>query len=208
MKCKQCGEQIEKQSQYCPSCGAKQENDEYTAPRPFETNSIDETNNPQYQKSTFKGKQTTVGTSGKIEFKKGGFFRKVINLGVIVIVIIIALVIIFGSGPSISNIESASEIDFETFEPVLKTSTFSPSTPEIFVTFDIDGYDIGTFVVGEWYYVTDNTLIDEVTLTTQYESQYAYFSLTRPFAGWPVGDYKLDILISDEVVETVEFNVE
>ncbi len=90
----------------------------------------------------------------------------------------------------------------------VKTSTFSISTPEIFVTFDIDGYDIGTIVVGEWHYLTEEQLIDDVTLSTAYDSQVAYFSLTKPFAGWPVGEYRLDILIDGEVIESVEFEVE
>lgn len=208
MKCKNCGEQMDEKQKFCPSCGVEQEKIDYTAPRPFETNSVDETKNPQYQKSTFKGKQVSTGTSGKIEFKKGGFLGKIIKLGVIFVVVVIALLVIFGGGPRVSNVVTSSEIDLDTFEPLVKTSTFSTSTPEIFVTFDIDGYDIGTIVVGEWHYLTEEQLIDDVTLSTAYDSQVAYFSLTKPFAGWPVGEYRLDILIDGEVIESVEFEVE
>jgi len=208
MKCNNCGEQVDEQQKYCPSCGAAQEEKESTAPRPFETNSVDETKNPQYQKSTFKGKQVTMGTSGKIEFKKGGFIRKVIKLGIIFVVVVIALLVVFGGGPNVSNVAMSSEIDPDTFEPLNKTSIFSTSTPEIFVTFDIDGYEIGTAVVGEWYYLTDEQFIDDASLFTTFDSQVAYFSLSRPFAGWPVGEYKIDIVIDEEIVETVEFRVE
>jgi hypothetical protein len=206
MKCKNCGEQVDKSQTFCPSCGEKQDN--YTSPRPFETNSVDESQNPQIQKSTFKGKQTSVGTSGKIEFKKGGFFRKVFRLGVIAVVVIVALVLLFGGGPSVSNLTTASEIDVDTYEPITETSTFTTSIDEIFVTFDIDGYDVGTEVMGQWYYVTEDMMITDVSLVTQYENQYAYFSLTRPLAGWPLGEYRVDILINDDVVDSVDFVIE
>jgi len=206
MKCKNCGQQMDESQKFCPSCGEKQE--DFTSPRPFETNSVDESQNPQIQKSVFKGKQTSVGTSGKVAFKKGGFIRKIVRLGVIAVVVIVALVLLFGGGPSVSNLTTASEIDMDTYEPITETSSFTSSTAEIYATFDIDGYDIGTEVVGQWYYVTDDMMITDVSLVTEYENQYAYFSLTRPFAGWPLGQYRVDILINDDVVDSVDFVIE
>ena len=206
MKCKSCGEEVKKTDDYCPNCGAKQ--DSYTAPKPFATNSVDESQNPQVQRTKFRGKEVQVGTSGKIAFKKGGLIGKLLKFGGFALVVIIALVLIFGGGPRLSNLETASEINLDTYEPITKTSNFTTSTNEIFATFELDGYDLGTQVVGQWYYVTNDTMITDVSLVTEYDSQYAYFSLTRPLSGWPVGDYRLDILIDEEVIDSISFNVE
>jgi len=82
--------------------------------------------------------------------------------------------------------------------PVKPSETFSADVPEIFVVFHLHQHDSEFKVYGRWIVeraedgMTDRTLgTDAMILATEDES--GYVSLKRPPAGWPVGDYKVQI---------------
>ena len=84
--------------------------------------------------------------------------------------------------------------------PVKPSETFSIDVPEIFVVFRLHQHDSEFQVYGRWIVekgegVFPNHLLgtDAMVLTTEDESGYVY--LKRPKAGWPVGDYRVEILI-------------
>jgi len=121
------------------------------------------------------------------------------------VVLIVLLVIFFGDNSSIYNIETASSIDTSTYEAIDKTSKFGTTTPEIFVAFGTQDLEIGTMIVGIWKY--DGGEIASSSLITSLEEHQAYFSLTSPTSGWPLGDYELIFQINDEEVASTEFSV-
>ena len=214
MFCKNCGAKFDENAKFCPTCGDQVNNGgaqkSYTAPKPFEQNSVDGSQNYHYQKSAFKGKQFTTGTSGKISFgggKKKGFLRRLIKFGIIIVVAIVAFSLIFG-GSGVYNIETGTSLDLEYFEVIDRTSTFYTDTPEIFVSFSISDYPIGTSISADWYSVTHDTLITSSQVTTVLEESNGYFSLTMPTAGWPTGDYEIIFYADGELVDTVTFTIE
>ena len=87
-------------------------------------------------------------------------------------------------------------------------SKFSTSVGEIFGTALIAGAKKGQEVTTELFYVTQNLSVlsstdglpndGEVTLT---------FAFPKPSKGWPPGDYKLVISISDGATKAVTFQV-
>ncbi len=216
MFCKNCGAKLDENTRFCPSCGAEVittgQRKTYTAPKPFEKNSIDESQNYHYQKSAFKGKQFSTGTSGSISFgggkKKKSFLGRIIKTGIIVTIIYIAATALFGHS-GIYNVHTGTAIDYQTYEIIQETDTFAVDTPEIFVTFSIQDYDIGTDITAKWISVTqDNYVITSSVITTTEDNQNAYFSLTKPTAGWPVGDYEVQFLDEEGFVTSIMFTVE
>ncbi len=216
MFCKKCGTKLDDNAQFCPSCGEKTESNNYQAPRPFETNSVDSSKNYQYQQSTFSGTQYSTGSSGKINFgskRKGGLLGKLLRIIIIVIVIAFVYNFFFADNGPIYDIETASSVDYDTYEPVTVQNTFSTTTPEIFITFSIRDYPIGTDIQADWYYLDgvtsiDDGYIDSSLIEVEFEDQVAYISLTRPTNGWPVGEYEVDFFAGDDYVISVSFTVE
>jgi len=215
MFCRNCGAQLEDNVKFCQACGTPVgdggQKKSYTAPKPFEKNSIDGSQNYHYQKSAFKGKQFGTGTTGNISFggrKKKSFLGKVFKFGIIASVVLIVFTFIFGTS-NIYNIHTGTAIDYQTYEMIEETNTFSVDTPEIFVTFSIQDYDIGTDITAKWVHITgDNYVITSAVITTTLDEQNAYFSLTKPTTGWPLGEYEVQFYDSEGLVESVIFTIE
>ncbi len=209
MFCKNCGKQLTDNVPFCDGCGAPQgaapvqpppNQPNYTAPQPFQPYSNLTSQQPMYQKTAFKGKQVSTGSSGHVQFrnggKKGGCLKGIlIGVGVLV-VLLVALVLIGGSG--LSNVKTAVMIEADTFEPVGVTSVFKTDSPEIFVTCTVSGLPIGTVVEGEWYYLDQDVFITSSTVRTTQDRQNLYFSLSRPDNGWPVGAYEVTLYVEGE----------
>jgi len=90
---------------------------------------------------------------------------------------------------------------YRSFEivPVKPSQTFTADVPEIFVVFHLHQHDSEFKVYGRWFVekaegVPQDQLLgtDAMVLTTEDES--GYVSLKRPSAGWPIGQYKVEIL--------------
>lgn len=110
MYCTNCGKKNEDNSKFCIHCGAgisskvenPQQNKEFTAPRPFQPYSSIDPNQGIVNKTAFKGKQVSFGTSGSVSFNnnKGGKkgVKVVIALVVIAFLAVIGIIVFSGGG--------------------------------------------------------------------------------------------------------------
>lgn len=215
MYCKNCGNSIEESAKFCPSCGKpnEQKQQDYTAPKPFEKNSIDESQNFQYQKSTFSGKQMSTGTSGSISFgknrtKKKGLLGKMIKLTIIIVIAIITIGWLLGGNEPIYDIAFSNSIDAD-YNPINPTKDFLVMDQDIYVTYSSRDLEIGTIVYANWLYITDDG--EEILFATQsfetiYDEQVGFFRQSDT-NGWDIGDYEVQFVVDDEIVATGYFNV-
>ena len=216
MFCKNCGNKLDDNEKFCPSCGTPNQQGEnnYTAPKPFEKNSVDESQNYQYQKSAFKGKQVSAGTSGSIGFgskrpKKKSFLGRIIKLVIILVVIIFVATWIFGGNDPVYDISFSNTIDFDN-NPINPTKDFLTTDQDIVVSFSIRNLEIGTSIYVEWYYLDGSEewiLFDTQISNTQFDEQRDYFG-QRVTAGWDIGDYQVRFEVDGDEIATENFSVE
>lgn len=91
-------------------------------------------------------------------------------------------------------------------------NSFTPNTPKIFLTTAFADAPSGSKLKAVWIAektqaAPPNYRIDATTLTAGAKMNKATFSLSRPNAGWPQGDYRLELFINDKLVNTVRFKV-
>jgi hypothetical protein len=94
------------------------------------------------------------------------------------------------------------------------TTTFPADFPKVFALFRTKGAKTGDKLRGVW--IADDvgdaapkgTTIDERTLTAEGDTDDGMFSLSKPTDGWPVGKYKLEIYVNDQLNTTVKFAIE
>ena len=101
--------------------------------------------------------------------------------------------------------------------PVKPTKTFSADVPEIFVVFSLQQHDSEFKLYGRWVVergegVEPNHVLGTDAMILMTEDESGYVSLKRPKNGWPLGDYKVEILIGTgshdmSQVGTVRFKV-
>lgn len=113
------------------------------------------------------------------------------------------------SSATIEDANSCRGID-EDKNPIGITSTFTPDSPEIFIWFSWAHTTKGTEAKAIWIYETNNLTIMEYPLILEDMAGLGSFSLTRPTteAGWPIGDYRVDIYLGDEFAKSVIFKVQ
>ena len=93
------------------------------------------------------------------------------------------------------------------------TDVFAPDTASIFLHAELLDMVDGTKLSGTWIAEkTDaappNYKIDSTTLAAGGNMKEATFSITKPNAGWPVGDYRVDMTINGQTVKSAKFRVE
>ena len=101
--------------------------------------------------------------------------------------------------------------------PVRPSETFSADVPEIFVVFQLQQHESEFKVYGRWVVekgegVPTNHLLGTDAMLLLTEDESGYLSLKRPLAGWPVGNYKVQIFtgtgVSDmDPIGTLRFKV-
>ena len=84
--------------------------------------------------------------------------------------------------------------------PVNPTKTFYADVPEIFVVFSLQQHDSEFKVYGRWVVergerVPQNHILGTDAMILMTEDESGYVSMKRPKSGWPIGDYKVEILI-------------
>lgn len=90
------------------------------------------------------------------------------------------------------------------YAPIDITSQFSPTDVFYCVT-QVADVEHDTQIVARWYF--DDALISEATYTTEDQgSGYIAFELTSQ-QPWPEGIYRVDVLSTGIVVDSVEFRV-
>lgn len=90
---------------------------------------------------------------------------------------------------------------------------FTPTTPKIFLRAKLTGMPRGTKLKAAWIaektkVAPPNYQIDATELTVGMIDNRADFSLSKPNAGWPPGDYRVDLSANGKVVNDVRFKVQ
>jgi len=115
--------------------------------------------------------------------------------------------------PSLGKATTCKSVDPQTKEPVEPTNTFTTDASEIFCSVKLSNAPSGTEISSEWIYVKGETgevvnyLIDTWNTVTG-GSGYLSFSITRPDAGWPAGDYKVVLYLDGNEASSVSFKVQ
>ena len=92
-------------------------------------------------------------------------------------------------------------------------ATFKPDTPKIFLRSKLVDMPAGTRLKADWIAVQTggvappNYKIDSTDLKTGAGSNVSTFSFSKPNAGWPIGDYRVDLYIDDKPAGKVPFKV-
>lgn len=113
---------------------------------------------------------------------------------------------------SLSEATMCRSVDGD-MRPIDATDVFTTDTPEIFCSVKLSYAPPDTEVKAEWIYVqgelegTENYLIDDYSLTAE-GTVYLSFSLTKPEAGWPKGEYKVILYVGGEEKLSVPFTVQ
>jgi hypothetical protein len=114
-----------------------------------------------------------------------------------------------GFSASTANITNAHMATDES--DTTSTTVYAPDTQTFYCFFDLNNAPDDTVVKGVWTLVSAegyeaNSEIDSAEITGSDESYY--FSLDRAADTWPVGQYKIDLYINDNLVQTVNFEVQ
>ena len=108
---------------------------------------------------------------------------------------------------------------YRSFEivPVKPSSTFTDDVPEIFVVFHLHQHDSEFRVSGRWSVERgeeggSNAVLGVDSMILMTEDESGYVSITRPPAGWPIGQYKVEIFTGTgdydmDPIGTLRFNV-
>lgn len=142
--------------------------------------------------------------------KEESFVKKVIALSVSAMMVLSLCACSFSfSTANIQDLATASEIDENTLKPVEKASTFSPSTPKIYLTGSLNNAPDDTMIKAKWIYLEDDPAveIDSATYEAKDSDSDFQFSLSMPDDGWPVGKYQVRLYINDKIKEAVKFDV-
>ena len=89
---------------------------------------------------------------------------------------------------------------------------FGPATPMIFLKVQLKDVPPGAKVKAAWIaektkVAPPNYEIDSSEFTAG-ELGNRGFTISKPNAGWPVGDYRVDLSMNGKVVQTVRFKVQ
>lgn len=89
-------------------------------------------------------------------------------------------------------------------------SSYAPDAPAFYCYFDLKNAPDDTVVKGVWTLISadgydPNQEIDSVEMTGGDDTYY--FSLGGSTDPWPVGQYKIDLYLNDELVQTINFDV-
>jgi hypothetical protein len=104
---------------------------------------------------------------------------------------------------------TGASADYEIVNP---TTEFRPDTSMIYCAWKVDGIKAGTPIRGVWIaedvgsVAPPNYKIDEATVNLPI-IQKGTFSLSKPNAGFPVGKYRLEIYVADNLAKTLPFTV-
>ncbi len=135
---------------------------------------------------------------------------------ILLIVGVIGYALIKGGGSFKFSFSSAKITDakFSTFvdedqNPIDITSTFNPDSSKIYIWFSWAYTMIGTEAKAVLIYETSDLTITEGSIEIEDMAGRGSFSFTRPAteAGWPIGDYRVDLYLDDELAKSVSFEV-
>jgi hypothetical protein len=96
--------------------------------------------------------------------------------------------------------------------PIDPTDRFGTDQPELHAIAVLKDAAKGTVVNGMWVSIDaiaqPDYPIDSVSVQLPEKGDtQVHFSLSRPTNGWPVGNYKLDVYLNDNLVSTTPFSI-
>ena len=104
-------------------------------------------------------------------------------------------------------------ISSDSKETMAEKTSFSQTTPKIFVFYMMADAVKGTRVKAAW--IADkvdgydpNNKFDESNATSPGGTYWGAFSYPRPGAAWPLGQYRVDLSVDGKVVKSVKFKIE
>ena len=92
-------------------------------------------------------------------------------------------------------------------------TSLAPDTPKIFAIFKTKGLQKGDKLRGVWIAedvgsaAPANSKVGEKTLALDEDTDDGDFSVSKPTKGWPVGKYRLEIYVNDELATTEKFRI-
>jgi len=92
-------------------------------------------------------------------------------------------------------------------------TSFASDTPKLLAMFKTKGIKSGTKVRGVLIAIDvgdvapANTKVLEKTLTLDEDTDDGDFNFSKPTNGWPVGEYRVEIYVNDELATTVKFTI-
>jgi len=197
--CSNCGTKLDSQAAFCKSCGQSLSSGKHTtasAPAPASpTTAI-----PEKKKSKGCLIALIVGILG------------VLGVIAIIFVAFVAMALVKDedisySSANVSEACMASQIDPDTFEPLDDVSNFSQEDTILYATAYIKNAPEGTSASSIWYYLpTGESMASENDVTIDTDG-WIEFELSSD-TGFSAGDYKVEILLNDEVAETLTFSIE
>jgi uncharacterized RDD family membrane protein YckC len=113
------------------------------------------------------------------------------------------------AGPRLTRAEIGTD-STENFQIIGASSEFYPDTPQIVCVWNIEGIDPGTLIKSVWIAedvgegTPSNYQIAEKSITGLNEGK---FFMTIPTNGWPIGKYRLEIYIGDNLAKQLPFTV-
>ncbi len=127
----------------------------------------------------------------------------------LVLLVLIAAVALVSCGPppppSVDGVTMATAVD-SSFKATSPTTTFAP-TDKFYASVQVSNVIVGTKVESRWYLGSDEITSGRTSITNDKAgSGYLSFSLSVP-NGFPVGDYKVEIYLDGNLVNTTPFKV-
>lgn len=106
----------------------------------------------------------------------------------------------------VRQIVLAEDANPDTFEPINPTTTFKTNAQAIHAAVSIQDAPANTLVSAKWY--PPDQLPLEFNLPPVDGTRWLDFRLTPPPEGFPAGEYKVEIYVNEQLVDTVTFTVE
>lgn len=144
--------------------------------------------------------------------KKSALFIASVIVALLLMVISLTACEVSITTASLSEATMCLNVD-ENMRPIDATDVFTTDTPEIFCSVKLSHAPPDTEVKAEWIYVEgeledmENYLITDYTLTAD-GTKYLSFSVTKPDAGWPKGEYKITLYVEGKEKLSVPFTVQ
>ena len=93
------------------------------------------------------------------------------------------------------------------------STTFASNTPKLYAIFKTEGAKTGDKIRGVLIaedvgdVAPANTKVLETILDVEGDTEVGDFSFSKPTNGWPVGKYRVEIYVNDELATTAKFTI-
>ena len=93
------------------------------------------------------------------------------------------------------------------------STTFATNTPNLYAIFKTEGAKTGDKIRGVLIaedvgdVAPANTKVLETILDVEGDTEVGDFSFSKPTNGWPVGKYRVEIYVNDELATTAKFTI-